>query len=92
METFGARFIAENASSGERTRHTNVKYHFIKEHSDVGLIKSVQVNTGDSNALVFTRDVGKIGTTLCCITSSFFQSFIRLVTLHCLVFCKSVLV
>jgi hypothetical protein len=40
-DNIGAMFMAENASSGVRTRHIDTGYHFIKEHVEDGLIKIV---------------------------------------------------
>jgi hypothetical protein len=42
-DNVGAMFMAENASSGVRTRHIDTKYHFIKEHVEDGFIKIVIV-------------------------------------------------
>jgi hypothetical protein len=46
----GAIFMAENLSSGVRTRHTNTRYHFVHQHFKEGLIKIVFVNSSNHDA------------------------------------------
>jgi hypothetical protein len=43
-DNVGAIFMAENSSSGIRTRHIDTRYHFVREHVKDGLIKIVLLN------------------------------------------------
>jgi hypothetical protein len=43
-DNVGAIFMAENLSSGIRTRHINTRYHFVREYIKYGLIKIVLLN------------------------------------------------
>jgi hypothetical protein len=54
-----AIFMAENSSSGTRTRHIDTRYHFVREHVEGGLIKIVFVKSGTNDADMFTKNVGK---------------------------------
>jgi hypothetical protein len=58
-DNVGAIFMAENSSSGIRTRHIDTKYHFVREHVEDGLIKIVFVKSSTNDADKFTKNVGK---------------------------------
>jgi hypothetical protein len=49
----------KNSSSGIRTRHTDTRYHFVREHVEDGLVKIVFVNSSINDADMFTKNVGK---------------------------------
>jgi hypothetical protein len=38
-DNVGAMFMAQNSSSGVRTRHVNTRYHFVRKNLDNGIIK-----------------------------------------------------
>jgi hypothetical protein len=59
IDNNGAIFMAENASSGVRTRHIDTRYHFIREHIEDGFIEIVFVRTSDNDANIFTKNVNK---------------------------------
>jgi carbonic anhydrase len=44
-DNIDAIFMAENSSSGIRTRHIDTRYHFVHEHAKDGLIKIVFVKS-----------------------------------------------
>jgi hypothetical protein len=58
-DNVGAIFMAENSSSGIRTRHIYTRYHFVREHGEDGLIKIVFVKSSINDADMFTKNVGK---------------------------------
>jgi hypothetical protein len=58
-DNVGAIFMAENSSSEIRTRHIDIRYHFVREHVEYGLIKIVFVKSSISDADMFTKNVGK---------------------------------
>jgi hypothetical protein len=39
VDNIGAIFLTENRNSGEKTKHIDVKYHYICEQIDEGLIQ-----------------------------------------------------
>ena len=55
----GAIFMAENSSSGVRTRHIDTRYHFIREHVEDGFIKIIFVRKNDNDPDIFTKNVNK---------------------------------
>jgi hypothetical protein len=54
-DNVGAIFMAENSSSGVRTCHIDIKYHFVHEHVKDGLIKIVFVNSSINDANMFMK-------------------------------------
>ena len=51
--------IANNATAIKRTKHIDVRHHFLREHVDQGTISIVQVSTHDQLADVMTKILGK---------------------------------
>ena len=58
-DNVGAIFMAENSSSGVRTRHVDIRYHFVREHVVDDFIKIVFVKSCDNDADLFTKNVSK---------------------------------
>jgi hypothetical protein len=58
-DNVGAIFMAENSSSGIRTRHIDTRYHFVREHVEDRLIKIVFVKLSINDADMFMKNVGK---------------------------------
>jgi sugar/nucleoside kinase (ribokinase family) len=48
-DNIGSMFMAENASSGVRTRHIDTRNHFISEHVEDGFVKIVFVKTDEND-------------------------------------------
>jgi hypothetical protein len=59
LDNIGAIFMAENPSSGVRTRHVNTRYHFICEHVEDRFIKIIFVRTNKNGADILTKNVNK---------------------------------
>jgi hypothetical protein len=51
--------MAENSSSGLRTRYIDTRYHFVREHVEDGFIEIVFFKSQDNNAVIFTKNLGK---------------------------------
>ena len=51
--------IANNATAIKRTKHIDVRHHFLREHVDQGTITIVQVSTNKQLADVMTKVLGK---------------------------------
>jgi hypothetical protein len=49
--------MAENSSTGVRTRHVDTRYHFIREFIEDGFIKVVFVRSVENDADIFTKNV-----------------------------------
>jgi hypothetical protein len=56
-DNMGAIFMAENSSTGVRTRHVDTCYIFIREFIEDGLIKVEFVRSVENDADIFTKNV-----------------------------------
>ena len=57
VDNVGAIFMAENVSTSSRTKHVDIRYHFVQEFIEDGFIKIIFVRTGDNKADIFTKNV-----------------------------------
>ena len=58
-DTVGAIFMEENSSSGVRTKHVDIRYHFVREHVVDDFIKIVFIKSCDNDADLFMKNVNK---------------------------------
>lgn len=56
----GAIKLAKNFSYSGRTKHIDVRYHFIREHIQSQLIKLSYINTNDNTSDLFTKPLTEI--------------------------------
>jgi hypothetical protein len=59
VDNTGAIFMAKNWTSGQRTKHVDVKYHFVRELIFDGMIEVTFVRTDENIADVFTKNLGR---------------------------------
>ena len=57
VDNVGAIFMAENVTTGERTKHVDTRYHFVREFVHEGFIKIIFVRTKENVADIFTKNV-----------------------------------
>ena len=50
--------VSENGGKSERTKHVDIKYHFIHDQINLNAIKLQWVPTGDQQADIFTKSLG----------------------------------
>ena len=58
LDNSGALFLAENEYACQRTKHIDVRYHFIRQHVDDGTMKIELIRSEDNIADVFTKNLG----------------------------------
>jgi hypothetical protein len=56
-DNVGAMFMAQNSSSGVRTRHVITRYHFVQENLDDGIIKIEFIRSVENQSDIFTKNV-----------------------------------
>jgi hypothetical protein len=56
-DNVGAMFLAENASVGQRTKHIDVRYHFIRDLVQNGTLQIIFIKTTDNDADIYTKNV-----------------------------------
>jgi hypothetical protein len=57
VDNVGAMFIAENASATSKTKHIDIRYHFVREFIMEGFMKIIFVKSEDNKADGFTKNV-----------------------------------
>ena len=57
VDNVGAIFMSENASTSGRTRHVDIRYHYVREFIEEGFLKVVFVRTKDNIADGFTKNI-----------------------------------
>ena len=55
-DNVGAIFLAYNAKTGGRTKHIDVKYHYVREYIRDGVIQIVFVKLENNHSNVFTKN------------------------------------
>jgi hypothetical protein len=58
VDNIGCIFLANNRTSGERTKHIDMKYHFIREQIQNGLVEVKFVRKEESHTDSFTKNLG----------------------------------
>jgi hypothetical protein len=53
----GAMFMAQNSSSGVRTRHVNTRYHFVRDNLEDKIIKIEFIESVENQSDFFTKIV-----------------------------------
>jgi hypothetical protein len=56
-DNVGAMFMAQNNSSGVRTRHVDTRYHFVREKLYDGIIKIEFIKSVENQSDIFTKNV-----------------------------------
>jgi transposase InsO family protein len=57
VDNMGAIYLANNAVVGNRTKHVDVRYHFIREFVEDGIVKIVFVRSEENTADPMTKNV-----------------------------------
>jgi len=58
VDNIGCIFLSNNKTSGERTKHIDMKYHFIRDQIKKGLVEVQFVRTNENHADIFTKNLG----------------------------------
>ena len=59
MNNIGAIFLIINRNTSERSRHSNVRFHYIRDLMDEGLIKISLMKSEQNEADIFTKILEK---------------------------------
>jgi hypothetical protein len=57
VDNAGAVFMSKNAASSQRSKHIDVRYKYVRELIEKGLVKVVYVPTRDNDADIFTKNL-----------------------------------
>ena len=58
-DNVGAIFLAHNAKASQRTKHIDVRYHFVREYVEHGIVKIIFVRSAENKSDPFTKNVSK---------------------------------
>ena len=59
VDNVGAIYLAKNQVLSNRTKHIGVRYHFVREYIEDGIIKIVFVRSKENDADMFTKNLQK---------------------------------
>jgi hypothetical protein len=57
VDNVGTIFLANNRNASDRTKHVDIRYHFVREMIDKGFIEIVFVPTDENIADIFTKNL-----------------------------------
>jgi hypothetical protein len=57
VDNIGAIFLAENRNSSDRSKHIDIKYHFVRDLIDEGLVDVKFVRSQENLADLFTKNL-----------------------------------
>jgi hypothetical protein len=57
VDNVGAIFIGTNVTVSQRSKHIDVRYHFVREYVHEGFIRIIFVRTKDNDADIFTKNL-----------------------------------
>jgi hypothetical protein len=57
VDNVGAIFMAENVTTTGRTKHVDIRYHYVREFVEDGFVKIIFVRTAENYADQFTKNV-----------------------------------
>ena len=57
VDNIGAIYLAQNAATGNRTKHIDTRYHFVREYIEQGILKVVFVRSAENDADIFTKNL-----------------------------------
>jgi hypothetical protein len=57
IDNTGAIYLANNHSTGPRTKHIDIRIHYVRELIDKGILKTVFVKSEDNDADIYTKNV-----------------------------------
>jgi hypothetical protein len=59
VDNVGAIYLAQNAVSGPRMKHVDVRYHFVRDYIEDGMVKIVFVKSEDNDSDIYTKNLGE---------------------------------
>ena len=57
VDNVGAIFISENVTTGQRTKHVDIRYNYVREFIQDCFLKIIFVKSQENKADIFTKNV-----------------------------------
>jgi Reverse transcriptase (RNA-dependent DNA polymerase) len=58
VDNVGAIYLAHNAVSGPRMKHVDIRYHFVRDYIEEGVIKIIFVKSEENDSDIYTKNLG----------------------------------
>ena len=59
VDNVGAIYLAQNAVSGPRMKHVDIRYHFVQDYIEDGIVKIVFVKSEENDSDIYTKNLGE---------------------------------
>jgi hypothetical protein len=59
VDNTGAIYIANNHAVGQRTKHIDIRAHFVREYIEDGILKVMFVRSEDNEADIYTKNTAE---------------------------------
>jgi len=56
-DNIGAIYLAQTATTGNRTKYIDTRYHFVREYIERGVLKIIFVRSAENDADIFTKNL-----------------------------------
>ena len=73
VDNVGAIYLANNAISGPRMKHVDIRYHFVRDLIETGIVEISFVRSEENDSDVFTKNLGE--ELFCKHTNKFMSAF-----------------
>ncbi len=57
VDNIGAVYLAKYATTSNRTKHIDTRYHFVREYIEDGIVKVIFVRSENNHADIFTKNL-----------------------------------
>ena len=57
VDNIGAIYLSQTATTGNRTKHIDTRYHFVREYIEDGTFKIIFVRSAENIADIFTKNL-----------------------------------
>ena len=57
-DNISAIYLSKNATTANRTKHVDSRYHFVREYMEIGIVKTVFVRTEDNKVNLMMKNLG----------------------------------
>ena len=57
VDNVGAIYLANNKTTGDRTKHVDIRYHFVRDYIEEGIVKIIFVKSAENDADIFTKNL-----------------------------------
>ena len=60
VDNIAALSISTTLVTNKRTKHIDIRYHFLREMHDTGVVKPTKIHTDDNTSDIFTKPLDEV--------------------------------